>query len=287
MKKLFAMLLTFAMLLSMIACATINTSDDDEEASDQNNMEEVTIESSVIYDANDIKITAKSLVFDNLLGPMLKVKLENNSDRAMQISTTNFSVNNLMVDALLYCELDAGGTEESEISIMQADLDKGGISVIQTIEFSIRAYDIKTYETIFQSEPLILKTSADESYEQKFNDTGDLLYTDDNIRVIVQGHGKSEYSESHAIYLYIENKSERDWTIQCDSFTINGLAVNPIFSSTICKGKCSYDFISISNEDLAKQNIDTIQTMELSLRVIYWDDYNQTYITDIHTVTFD
>ena len=58
---------------------------------------EPAIESTVIYDEGGVKVTAKSLSLNGLLGPELDVLIENNTDKNLTIQAQNVSVNDFMI----------------------------------------------------------------------------------------------------------------------------------------------------------------------------------------------
>lgn len=287
MKKLLAITLLLAMLFTLLACNASDSSysddddeDEDDKVSDHISSGDVTIEETVICDQNGIKITVHSLEINEMGGyNILNVTLENSSDRNLTVTGTEFSVNDLIVSGTLYCELNAGATKEEALYISHDDLKRGGIELIQTMEFGITAFDPETYDTIFKTEPVMIQTSADPSYVQKYKDEGTLLYEDDNLRIVLQGCGKAQYLDAQEIYLFIENKSQQTWTIQCKEFAVNGTTVDPVCSSSVGAGKKRHDEIIIYNERLTEANIETIENFTVTFIMVDFSDWSTSYTT--------
>ena len=68
----------------------------------------VSLEEQVVLDQDGVLITVKSLDTKSLFGPEIKLAFENSSDEPVMIQTRNSSVNGIMVDFMLSCEIDAG-----------------------------------------------------------------------------------------------------------------------------------------------------------------------------------
>lgn len=293
MKKFLVLLLSMILCLSIAACSDSNNWEDEDDEDEQSEKDEqnkdstqVTIEEQVVYDQNDIKVTVTGLDIDNILGPTLKLTIENNRSENFKVTNTGFSVNNLMINALFYPEIEAGTTVEESISIADSTLQESGITVIQTIEFQLKFVESESYATLFESDPITLTTSADPSYQQEVNDNGTVVLNDDNIRLVVQGIRYNSLMERNEVVIFIENKSQKMWTLQVNSATLNGFSLTPILSTDVSAGKMAYSTIVFSKEDLENHGISDFETLELALRVVDFNDFHSTYMTDPVTVNF-
>ena len=67
----------------------------------------VSIEEQVLYDENDIKITATGIE-DGWLGTELKLLIENNTDQSITVQAKNANVNGYMVTTMMSADVAAG-----------------------------------------------------------------------------------------------------------------------------------------------------------------------------------
>lgn len=289
MKKLLALLLTFVLVFSLFACTSLDSfesDEDDEEAEEKEEKKKVTIEETVIYDENDVTITATSFSFkEGKSTAKLELEITNNRSGAITITDGFISLNGLLVEAYWYCEVEAGKTVTDEIEF--SDLDELDITLIQSIALQLTGYDPSTYETQFISDSITLHTSAydDDSYVQKFNDDGKLLYEDENVRVVVLGISDSDYYYK-TVDLFIENKSSSPWSLYAMDELADGHEITTTFFSTIPAGMKCYDRIGIDQDALTDAGIESIETLQCQL-VISNGDYENYNSYRSPTVTID
>jgi len=89
------------------------------------------------------------------------------------------------------------------------------------------------------------------------------------------------------VYVYIENNSGDDITIQTRDVSINGFMVSPIFSSEIVAGKKAYDTITFFESDLLDNDITSIDNMELSFHIFESKSWDTVLDTQMIEVTFE
>ena len=79
---------------------TENGKETDEGSETADVSEDVKVEEQVLLEQDGLKITLKGLEIDGLMGPELKLLVENNSEQNLTIQTTNTSVNGFLVSFL-------------------------------------------------------------------------------------------------------------------------------------------------------------------------------------------
>lgn len=131
-----------------------------------------TIESTVIYDENGIRITADKLTYSNFSAE-IKLIFENNSDKNLSfVSGSNGycvnSVNGYMTGGgYVNCDVDAGQTAEDKISFDFKSLNLLGISKIADVELG---FDISDEESdSIETGPLQIKTNIADKYDYSEN----------------------------------------------------------------------------------------------------------------------
>lgn len=105
--------------------ADIVENDDTEPGIDQSSvttMTEISIEEQVILEQDGIKITVKSLDFEDFWGPTLKLLIENNSEKSITVQTRKSTVNGVMIDGMISCDVATGKKANDGITFSSTEL---------------------------------------------------------------------------------------------------------------------------------------------------------------------
>lgn len=248
---------------------------------------EASIEEQVIYDADGIRVTAISLENDIIWGPSVKVLVENNSDKNITLQTRNSSINGLMVETMFSCDVAVGKKANDSITFMSSELEAANITTIVSIEFSLYIFDSDTWDDIAESAAITLTTSAAPSYKQSFNSDGFIAYEDGGIKIVIQKLNSSDSFWGSDVYVYAENNTASNITIQSRDVSINGFMVDPAFSCDIVAGKKAYDTITFFESDLDENGITDITDLEIKFYIFNSDSWGTIHETDAITVTFE
>ena len=243
------------------------------------------LEEQVVLDENGIKITAKGLDKDGILGPEVKLLIENESGKDVTVQARNVSVNGYMVDDIFSADVVNGKKVNDELTIMSSSLKKAGISTIADIEFSFHVSEAHSFDSLFDSDLIQLKTSAADGYEYTFDDSGDVVYDEGGVKIVVKGLSDSDSVFGPGIIVYTENNSEKDVTVQVRDVSVNGFMVDPIFSADVAAGKHAVDSITFMSNNLDENEIDKIKDVELSFH-IFNDYFGESIDTDTVKISF-
>lgn len=322
MKKLICVLLAIVMLLGLTACGKSKTETAEPEKADMtatetvDNVTDVTeemeetdvqdstesseelpefdqsaiIETTVILDQDNIKVTATALEYDDY-SANLKLSLENNSDKTLTFSTNTLgfsgnSINGFMIPDGYFNSEIAPGKKANETATFSYDyLQLFGINEIADIVLGIRVTDEDYNETIYPD--CQIKTSIADSYtydntsyQKAISSTAvqkalgltstyfttDVLYDADNIQ-IVSGTLISNEDDEQMLLLEAVNSGTEMKNIIVTGLSVNGLTVydGNWSSTTISSGKCGV--ISINLNDVFNEQ--------------YWEVYGLTDISSI------
>lgn len=246
----------------------------------------ITLDEHVIFDKDGIRITVKGMFNDDFWGPGINVLVENESTRNITVQTRNCSVNGLMMEPMFSCDVAAGKKANDTIQFMNAQLETAQISVIANVEFYLHIFDSDTWGEITNSGVISLNTSAAD-HVQAYNDSGFLTYDDGGIKVVIQKLNSEDSFWGSDVYVYVENNTDSNITIQARDVSIDGFMVNPIFSCDIAAGKKSYDTITFMESDLEDNGITDITELELKFTIFNSDTWGNIADTDTITVTFE
>ena len=289
MKKLIAILLAMMLVFSMAACGASeetpeNTSADPvatEPQETQDNQEEedptepeepeaelpefsteATIEETVLYDENDVRITATELTY-NSYSAELGLVIENNSNKDLSFIANSVgyscnSVNGYMIpDGYLNCDVAAGKKASDNITLSLDQLMLYGIFEIADLEIGFDISD-DDYNHIYTGPCKVLTSAADgydyetdhysqniasEVFQQAYEYSvpyfsTDVAYEGNGLSVVSQCLMVNQDGES-ILLLEVVNDSEKMVGITTTDITINGLVV--------CTSNWSHNTVSPGN----------------------------------------
>lgn len=302
MKKLLSMALTVVLVLSMIGCvadpggeikkpdnvSTNNADSNDPQHNSETKAPEkkaATIAETVLVDEAGVKITAKSLAEDGIFGPELKLLIENNSGKDLTFQCRNTSVNGYMVETMLSADVVDGKKANDEITFMRSDLEACGIETIADMELYFHIFSSTDWQEYLDTAKIQIKTSVADTYEYKFDDSGDVAYEGNGAKIVVKGLSQDSIF-GPGIVVYIENNGDEDITVQTRDVSINGFMIDAMFSCDIAAGKRAVDSITFMESDLEDNEITKIETVELSFHIFSADDWDTIVDTDVVEITF-
>ena len=114
----------------------------------------------IIADQNGVKITyagASARAGSIMGGYQVDVMIENTTDKDVIVQVRDVSINGYMVNEAFSCNVAAGKKANDSIEIYQDELDKNGISVVNTIEAKFVAFDADSYNDIYETGPIKIK----------------------------------------------------------------------------------------------------------------------------------
>ena len=302
MKKIILILLVALISFNLFACS-FNSDDDStneeninttknkdiqdestKDTSEQGDNLIPTIEETVLFEYNGIKVTAKEITED-WLGPELKVLIENDTDENINVSLDEIAVNDYMVSAWLYEDVAAGKKSNATFEIWSSTLSNAGISNIGKIDFYFRVINSDNYNTIYESKEIELKTSLYDEMDSEANDVGTELLNQNGIRIVGKGVNDSLWGQG--VLLYIENNSDKNIIVSTDNLSVNGYMVNGYLYSTIMSNKKAIETVILSSTDLEDNDIESIEDLALSFDIINADTWMNIFSSDEITVNIE
>lgn len=296
MKKLLAIIIVVILGLPLVACFDDSGSDvkvpsdvssdsktdatqNDDPANDTMSTE-ITIDEIVLVDEAGIKITAKKLATDSFLGPEVKLLIENNSGKDLTFQCRHTAVNGYMIDAMMSVDVVNGKKANDSLTFIDSDLEACGIEAIADIEIAFHIFDTAEWETYLDTDVIQIKTSIADSFEYFYDDSGDIAYEENGIKIVIKGLAEDESIFGPSIVVYIENTSDQDITVQSRDASINGFMVDSIFSCDVAAGKRAIDTITFLESDLEENEITAINDVELAFHIFDMTDWDTIADTD-------
>lgn len=267
--------------------ATEETEAESEADSISGGSSEVTLDEKEIYNNNGIIVTARGI--DNgLMGTNISLNIQNTTDQDVLITAKDISVNDyVMSQAGLYVEVAAGKAANDNICLYASELEECGIDTIAEIEFFLVVSDNETWEEIDTSQLVTLTTSAGADFVQTVDDTGDVMYDSNGVRVICKGL-KDDLVWSGSVVFYMENNTDRALSVYAENVSVNGYMEDVSLWSDMQPGKRAVQGMSILDlSDLGIESIDEIHEIEFSLRIVDADTWEDVAATDMMTLHFE
>lgn len=269
-KKLIMVLIAMGMVCSLPACGVSENGKGTEKTSILKKDEfgvslgefskKATIEEKVLYDKDNVKITATDLEYEEDAAN-LQLKIENNSKKKLTFSAGTMvnavnAINGFMVnDGYLNCEVKAGESIEEEMSFDYGELILYGMKEIADIRVGFMISD-EDWNDIY-TKPVQIKTNLADSYDYSENSKNyhktitskavkytydidipyfktDKIYSSNGVEVVSEGYMKNADGD-RVLLLEVQNNSDSMVYFRTNDLKING--------KMVYEGSWSYDCI--------------------------------------------
>lgn len=233
--------------------------------------QDVTLAETVLFDQDDIRITATGLSTDSLFGPELNLLVENDSAQNIVVQPNYCMVNGYMMDGLLSADVAAGKKANDTLDFLSNALARCGIETITDIELDLVVSDGDSWQTLYETGPVILQTSAAGQYTQTYDDSGEEIYNQKGIRVVAKSVNDDLFGMG--IKFYLENNTDKTVIVNADNVSVNGYMMTDLFYSDLAPRSHAVDTLTLLGSELEDNHIDTITDAELSLQITDADYY--------------
>lgn len=233
--------------------------------------QDVTLAETVLFDQDGIRITATGLSTDSLFGPELNLLVENDSAQNIVVQPNYCMVNGYMMDGLLSADVAAGKKANDTLDFLSNALARCGIETITDIELDLVVSDGDSWQTLYETGPVILQTSAAGQYTQTYDDSGEEIYNQNGIRVVAKSVNDDLFGMG--IKFYLENNTDKAVIVNADNVSVNGYMMTDLFYSDLAPRSHVVDTLTLLGSELEDNHIDTITDAELSLQITDADYY--------------
>ena len=245
----------------------------------------VTIEEQVLFEGNDIKITATGIE-DGLFGTELKLLIENNSSKGVIVQARNSNVNGFMVETMMSADVAAGKKINDSLTFETSGLKDCGIDAIATMEFTFHIMDAESWEDIVDTDTIVVNTSIASTYVGEVDDSGEVLVEENGIKIVGKGLSADNSFWGPGIILYIENNSDKNITIQTRDVSVNGFMVETMMSEEIVAGKKAMSAVQFLSSDLESNSITDITDVELYFHIFDTESWDTIQETEAIAISF-
>lgn len=245
----------------------------------------VTVDETVLLEQDGIKITATGMD-DGLFGTELKLLIENDSSTNLTFQARNASVNGYMVDTMMSEDVAAGKKSNTSLTFSTSGLKDCGIDTIANMEFSFHIFTTDDWDDFLDSDIISLDTSAAGSYTQNYDDSGEVFYDKDGIKIIGKGLSSNDSFFGPGLIVYIENNSSKNFTVQVRDTSVNGFMIDTSMSEDVIVGKKAITAVTFFSSSLEENGITDITSIETSFHVFDMESWDTIVDTDPITINF-
>lgn len=287
MKRYLAGLLLIALLCGLLAgCGgeekTLSTqkqdatvmasaSEENEAPTERETKPEVTIAETVVYDSEEIKITAVTLE-ESWLGQNIKLLVENNSGHNIALSGSDMVVNGVVMYGYLHIEVAAGMKAYGMLELYEDSLTTASIEQIAFVAAKdAYIYDTDSYETLTAT-PFEIVTSLGQDYVQSVDESGEVLFESNGITVTAKVITEEFYGKT--ILLFVKNTTDKDVIVEAQNISVNGFTVDAWLYDRIYAGTVRFCNLDLYASGLEESGITEIEDVTFAIALIDPNSYN-------------
>lgn len=259
-----------------------------EEETVKNEKDAVTFETFTPIDNDECAVIVKELKEDSLWGYTVKLGLENKSaDKTYMYAVESVTVNGVESAVLFATTVAPGKKSNDDLVITDASLKDNGINKFTDIAVSMRIYDSEDWAADPAAKETFHIYPYGEDKAEKFvrqPASTDIVLTDnDAVRCTVLGF-KEDSIWGYTMQIYLENKTDSQLMYAINDASVNGYMADPFFAATVGPGCSRFSDVSWSDTTLEENGIDTVESIEFTLRVYNTDDWMNDYVNETFTV---
>ena len=246
--------------------------------------EKLTIDINTVYiDHDECSIKVTTIDPYSIWGYRIYVQLENKSvDKNYTFYVEDIAVNGVMCSTLFSTTVAPGKLANDDITISTSVLKENGIVDFTDIEISFKVYESGQYGTDGIVRETIHIYPYGEDKATKFvreSQPGDIVLVDNQYVTVTAIKFGYTSSGGYEVDLYIVNKtSDTELSVSLDDVSINGVMIDPFYSTSVLAGKSEFSTVSWSSTALKNNCVEDVTDIEANLTV---DDANDWLADDI------
>ena len=218
-------------------------------------------------------------------GMQLRIQCENRTDRALLFSWDMVSVCGFMYDPFWAEEVAAGKTANSTVYLDTYELEQMDVTSVDEISFTLRVVDSENwmeaplveeactvYPTGRNADTLILPNRA--ATEDQV-----VLADNEDLRFVIEW-ADEEDSSAYTVYVYMENKTDRNLMYAWDLVSVNDVMIDPFWAMSVAAGKKACSEVTFYRSELESNGIAEVSDIEFTLLVSDYDDWEADYLLE-------
>lgn len=231
-----------------------------------------------LVDNDAVSVHITSVKNNEHLGMQLGIQCVNKTDRSLMFSWDMVSVCGFMYDPFWAEEVAPGKTLNSTVDFDTYALEQMGIASVDEISFTLRIFDSENWmeKPLVQEDCTIYPTGLNAEtvrFPARPETAGQVVVAEDeNARFVIEWADAEDASE-YTVYVYMENKTDRNLMYAWDMVSVNDMMVDPFWATVVAAGKRACAEVVFYRSDLADNGIEDVENIEFTLIVSDYDDW--------------
>ena len=231
-----------------------------------------------LVDNDAVSVHITSVKNNEHLGMQLGIQCVNKTDRSLMFSWDMVSVCGFMYDPFWAEEVAPGKTLNSTVDFDTYALEQMGIASVDEISFTLRIFDSENWmeKPLVQEDCTIYPTGLNAEtvrFPARPETAGQVVVAEDeNARFVIEWADAEDASE-YTVYVYMENKTDRNLMYAWDMVSVNDMMVDPFWATVVAAGKKACAEVVFYRSDLADNGIEDVENIEFTLIVSDYDDW--------------
>ena len=212
-----------------------------------------TVEETVMWDNEDIKITAQSLTSDNSFY-ILNLQIENKTAEDLYMMASRCAVNGFVAEPVMSVDVPANSTTEGEVKFYRKDVYRDVVADIK----------IRFHYNSKKTERVKLETSAAASFDYSYDESGTLLYDENGIKIVCEGFTDDG---NPIIYLYSTGELSEGCVVGEYEIYINGKKARADFCNWVFPHTRNVAEMDISDKDIDGNELGDVESIQVSFKI--------------------
>ncbi len=226
-------------------------------------------ENQTLLDAKGVIVKTQKFENDEYFGPMIWLSIENTNDEEIILISEYVNINGIMMPGDLMGSVDAKSTADAFISFMNDPFAAYGIDTIADIQVVFALLSSETFDPYFTSDVINIKTSLSDAYEQSYDSAGDIVFEDNNFKVVYQGLSDTRGYDP-TLHFYIENNYHKSVAISTNEFYLNDgkCEYSPLLWCDMLPNTKAYATVTLVTIEMNQLDAGELENMAFYLEVI-------------------
>ena len=180
----------------------------------------------------------------------------------------------------------AAKSADCSLTLPYFKLAISSINSVKKVEFAIRLVDAKSYNPIATTDLITVETSAKQDEEVECDESGQVAYDKDDIKIIFKGVNTDRaYSDGAELMVYMYNGTDQKIAVRAKDVVVNGYTMTSAMNSTILPDKRAVDVVTFYKLDMEEHDIEDIDSIKVSFTIKDADNWETIDSTDMISVT--
>lgn len=243
-------------------------------------------EQKKLYEDENLSVSVKGIDYTAVSGPQLQLNIENRSNKEIVAQSPYSIVNGYMITPELNGKIAAAKSADCSLTLPYFKLAIANITSIKKVEFAVRLVDAKTYNPITTTDLITVETSAKQDEEVECDESGQVAYDKDDIKIIFKGVNIDRaYSDGAELMVYMYNGTDQKIAVRAKDVVVNGYTMTSVMNSTILPNKRAVDVVTFYKLDMEEHDIVDIDSIKVSFTIKDADNWETIDSTDMISVT--